>query len=321
MAVNLFETTSELYSFLQHITSDRNPTTATQDILLGYLNQAHIEIVGGGGILNAAAGGGQISDAKQWTWISPTEEILTLSPYEQYSVAVTLDSATATLDSAPVATRALWYAFFDNSVYKIASDAGATLTLDSPVASATGSYDVIIYKLDYTLLSTDIMRMIDEPARVSPQPQQLQVITTDAISDFQLYSRPKKGLVETLAVDLDSDDTPRVVVPTIHDKAQRIKFKFVPVPAALDLISSDPILPKRYRKMIAHLAAFYHLEKRDDQRAAGQLQQARVMFKAMCAEHTSKLTQQGKSRFAQPRLLRSEGFAQSGLSRIKRRGF
>ena len=65
--------------------------------------------------------------------------------------------------------------------------------------------------------------------------------------------------------------------------AQKIDLYFVERPEDLDLVSSDPILPN-YRSLLVHLAAFYHLRKRDDDRAQSHFGTARSMFDALTSE-------------------------------------
>lgn len=318
--MNTFETTSDLYDLLQQLTSDRNPSSTTRDTLLGYLNQAHIEIVNGGGLLNAASSGSQQTAARQWSWLTPTDEIVSIEPFETGNITVTNGSTAATLDSSPADSKANWFLLFDNSIYKIAAHTAATanVTLDSECASDTGSYAYKLYKLTYTLATADVLRLLDDPFRVSPSPKQIGVISEDGITDSWLFSTPKQQLVEQIAFDVNTDDTAQITVSTISDRTQRLRLRLVTVPAELDLISSDPILPKRHRKMIAHLAAFYHLQKRDDARAQGELQIARMLFGHLVSEEERKLGQQGKYQFAKARLLRASTLTGSRFARLFR---
>jgi hypothetical protein len=319
MATNIFETTAELYDYLTHLTGERNPSSATRDILMGHLNQAQLDMLGGGGILNSSGGGRQLSSAKQWSWVPVTEEILSVEPFETNTLSITTGSASATLSTAPAASRLGWFIHFDNSVYKIDANSGTSVTLDSPCASTTGSFTAKLYKLDYTLSTTNVMRMIDEPFRMSPEPKPLSVITNDAITDQHLYSIPNNRLLEALSINYSTDDLPSVRLPSISDRIQRVKFKFIVVPPQLDLVSEDPILPKRHRKLLAHLAAFYHLEKRDNPRAQSQLAIAKSAFHAMCGDQDTKISQQGKWMFAQPRIARTTTRSGSLFSWMKRR--
>lgn len=319
MATNVFETTSELYDFLTHLTGDRNPATTTRDILMGYLNQAHLEVLGGGGILNASGSSKQLTSAKQWSWVPITEEILSVPAYETNTLTVTLGSASATLGTAPAASRQNWYAFFDNSVYKLTANSGTSVTLDSVCASASGDYSVKIYKLDFTLSTTDIMRMTDEPFRMSPDPKPIDTISEDMLSDQFLFQLPKTQNIEALSINYDTDDTPAVRVASISNQIQRVKFKFLIKPSVLDLVSVNPTLPARHRKLLAHLAAFYHLEKRDDARAQTQLGIAKSLFNAMIGDQDTKLSQQGKWMFAQARLPRTITRSGTRFGWMKRR--
>lgn len=317
-----FETTDDLIEFLEHLTGERNPSQLTSAMFRRYLNQAHKEVINGGGILNTTAAGGQKTAARQWSWLPVTDEVVTLAPLETGTITVVNGSATATLDSSPTDSKADWFLQFDGAIYKITAHTGstATVTLDSTCASASGDYSYTLYKLHYTLSTTNVIRMFDDPVRLQPSPKQLSVVSEDAISDRDLYRLPERRLADRIAVDFDTDDTPRIMLSSISDKTQRVRFKFVTEPVDLDGAGNDPILPKRHRKLLAHLAAFYHLEKRDDSRAQGQLQIARMLFGAMVDEQDRKLTQQGKEFFGKPRLKQTRTWGGGRFNWLRSRG-
>jgi hypothetical protein len=321
VAINKFEDTDELVEFLEHLVGDRNPVTLTSNILLGYLNQAHLDVVNGGGLLNTTGAGTQKTSARQWSWLPTTEEILEVPPYEEGTITITNGSASATLDSSPADSKTGWYLYFDNSVYKVSAHtaATATVTLDSDCASESGDFQYKLYKLDFTLSTASVMRLFDEPFRMSPSPEQIQVVSADSISDFERYRSPRHALLERVSVDFSTADAVSVQLSTIYNKTQRIKFKFVTTPADLDPAGTNPILPARHRKLLAHYAAFMHLEKRDDSRAQAQLAIARQQFEALVDEQDRKLSQQGKSMFARARLFQARTRFGAGFAWLKRR--
>lgn len=312
-----FETTSELYDLLTQLTSERNPSSTTRTTLLGLLDSAHRQIINGGGILNTTGSLDQRTSPEQFAWLPVVEEVLILQPYESYTLTVTNGSASATLSSAPSASRTGWYAYFDNSIYKLSGNSGTSVTLDSLCQSSTGDYSVKLYKLDYTLSTTNVLRMTDDPLRVSPGPKQVSVISDDKISDTWLYSAPKVAAITQLSFKLDLDGNVTVRIPSIYDKAQRVLFKLLQRPAELDLVSEDPILPKDYREMIAYLAAHMHLYRRDDTRANQYLALAMTKFREMVNEYRSRFRQQGKYEFAKARLMRAT--TRSGVPNFIRR--
>lgn len=299
-----FETTSELFEYMQQLTGDRNPGTTTRATMLDLLDQAHKEVVSGGGLLNATREDQKTSPA-QWSWLPRTTEIIALKPYEEYTITVTNDSTSATLSSAPSATRLDWFVIFDSSIYRIAANSGTSVTLDSACASTTGTYSAKVYKLDYELTTTDVVRLLDDPFRMSPSPKQIGVVSDDKISDVWLYNTPKHGLIEQIAFNVDTDNTATLRVSSISDRAQRVRLQFLVLPEELDLVGADPILPKQHRKMLAHLAGYYHLLKRDINRAGQLLATAKTLFGLMKAEDEGKYAQQGKWEMGKARLLKS----------------
>jgi hypothetical protein len=283
---------------------------------MGLLDSAHKEIVGGGGILNLTRDGDLRTDPAQWDWLPRTDEIVYINPYETYTISVTLGSTAATLDSAPGSSRTDWFMVFDSSIYRIAANTGTSVTLDSNCASTTGDYSVKVYKQIYDLTTTDVIRNLDDPYRMSPTPKQIGIITDDKITDTWQFRAPIGSLVEQIGFRVDSDNDASIVIPSISDRAQRIKLRLLTVPEELDLVGSDPILPRQHRKMIAHLAAYYHLTKRENSKAIAELQNAKALFQIMNQEYFSKLKQQGKHEFAKPRMRKARPTS-GGPSRMR----
>lgn len=295
-----FETTSELYDLMQQLVGDRNPTTTTRTLMLGFLDDAHKEIVGGGVLLNLTNSQTQKTSPQQFAWIPKVTEVITIEPFESNTITVTNGSASATLGTSPAASRDEWMIEFDGSVYRITANTGTSVTLDSNCASASGSFEARLYKLEYSLSTTNIMRLLDDPFRVSPNPKQIGVVSEDALTDQ--HRRPPHRLLERIDFKIDADGNASVIVGEISNQTQRLRLTLVQTPSTLDLISVDPILPPQHRKMIAYLAAFYLLDKRDDTRAQNNLMIARGLFQNMCMGDRSRLSQQGKGFFGKARL-------------------
>jgi hypothetical protein len=313
-----FETTADLFEYMQQLCSERNPTSTTRTTMLALLDQAHKEVISGGGLLNSSQSGDPRTAAAQWDWLPRTEEIIYLAPLEKYSVTVTGGSAAATLSAAPGSSRVDWLIMFDSSIYRITANTGTSITLDSPCASNTGSYAAQVYKLTHDLATTDVVRLLDDPFRVSPSPQQIGVVTDDKITDTWMYRTPSNSLIQQVAFRVNAEGDATIKLSSVSDRPQRLKLTMLVLPEELDLVGSDPILPRQHRKMLAHLASYYHLVKRDDNKAVACLNNARTLFGLMNKEQMAKLTQQGKYEFARARLPKS--LTRSGTSRNWLRG-
>lgn len=284
MSASLYTTTAQLLAFMQEECNDINPSTATRARFLALLNQAHLEILDGGGKLNETRTGSQKTDARNFNFIGyDNVEFLQLDPATEDTVSVTLDSTSASFATAQAASQAGKTIIIDGVRYTIASHtAGLTaFTLDSVCLSDTGDYNSKWFKSEYNL-----------PAyawRVSAEARLESPISNDAIAivSYDVFKQRRQhrdisfGRPTLIGLKKSDKLLNTLVLDCVPTRRMRLTIYYTKSPQTLDLVSVNPILPPENRKMIAHLAAYYQLAKRDDTRAQENLQNARSAFLAM----------------------------------------
>lgn len=307
------ESTADIYSFLQLEIGDRNPSTATRERLISLIDYAHKEVLLGGGILSSDQSGNQLSHARSWAWLPRTELTFITEPWLTVTVTLSEDSASGSFSAAVAASKAGWFLDVEGARYKIASHTGGAtaFTLDGNFISASGTFSATLYKLDYDLGVTDILRYIDEPHLIAPEVRELGFVTADRLSSLEQYREVKKSPLMTLTILPDNV----LRVGQIQNKKQKVMISYLAKPDTLDLISVDPIIPVEFRKILMHLAAYYHLVKRDDSRALSNLQNAKILWDLM--NTSDKKPSQGYSNLNYGKVVFDHSRAFSGRRRRK----
>lgn len=284
MSASLYITTSQLLALLQEEVNDINPSTATRARYLALLNQAHLEILDGGGRLNETRTGSQKTDARNFNFIGfDNVAFLQLEPATEATVSVTLDSTTAAFASAPAATQAGKTIIIDEVQYTIASHTAAAtaFTLDSMCLSSTGSYTAKWFTSEYNLPAY-AWRVATEARLESPVTnEEIAIVSFDVFKQRRKYRDIAFGRPTLIGLKKSDKLLNTLVLDTVPTRRMRLTVYYSKSPSTLDLVSVNPILPPENRKMIAHLAAYYQLAKRDDTRANENLLNAKSLFMAM----------------------------------------
>ena len=284
MSASLYITTSQLLALMQEECNDINPSTATRNRYLALLNQAHLEILDGGGKLNETRTGSQKTDARNFNFLGyDNVEFLQLEPATEADVSVTLDSTSASFATAQAASQAGKTIIIDGVRYSIASHtAGLTaFTLDSVCLSDTATYPAKWFKSEYNLpayawrVSADAY--LESPVSNDP----ISIVSFDVFKQRRQYRDLAFGRPTLIGLKKSDKLLNTLVIDAVPTRRMRLTIYYTKSPQTLDLVSVNPILPPENRKMIAHLAAYYQLAKRDDTRAERNLADARSLFLAM----------------------------------------
>lgn len=283
-----FDTTIELRTYLQEEVNDTSPDSTTQVKYVSLLDRAHRAVIGGGGELNLDDRGSPIRRPVVFPWaVEATPKILTLLPFQEGSADVTQLSNSVpncTINSSATDLTG-WHVRFsdDPTVYYVSTHSSTTLTLDSAFVGTTGlqtSFEV--FKLRYTLGSDDILLLTDTfRGRV-----QVPVVGSNKMQHRFPLTDVCKGSPTQASIVAQSGGTFTIQFSHYVDELLRLEIPYVKVPVALVAGSVNPIIPNGsgHRVLIAHLAAFYHLRRRDDDRAKDQFATAKNLFDALVTE-------------------------------------
>lgn len=287
----MYDTTSQLKSLLQEEVSDTSPNSDTAARYLALLDRAHKAIVGGGGELNLDDRNNPIRRPVVFPWALATQpKSMILLPKQEGTANVTQLSATALVCSINSSTTNMtgWHIRFDQleTVYYITLHTGTTLTLDSAYIGETGTSTVFeAGKLIYSLGSNDILLLTDK-GNLQTNDGKLSITDRNALAEaFPIYKVTQKTPTQAGILN-QTNGTFSLQMGSWPPEYKRVDFPYVPIPADLDLSTSNPIIPNGsgHRIVIVHLAAFYHLRKRDDDRAQEHFKTAQQLFNSLTTE-------------------------------------
>lgn len=286
-----YNTTQELLTLLQSEVGDTNPTGQTTQRYLNLLDTAHKAIVGGGGELNLDDSGNAIRRPYLFSWAKAEDPIsLTLEPKQSGTADVTQDNASVTI-SINSGTKDLtgWHIRFgqQTTVYRILTHNLQVITLNSTYTEVTASaQDFDCFKLIYTiqpisgsiLLPEDLFRVYYRKTGLSMTDE------AELLDQYPLYG-VKEGYPQLSGIVKQTSSGIIVRFSHYPKDRQKIDLSFVPKPSDLSVTGSNPIIPnEEKRRILVHLAAFYHMRKRDDDRASSHLKTAQQLFDALTTE-------------------------------------
>lgn len=315
-------TTTELRNFLAEEVGDSNPSSTEQIRLLKLLNSAHLEIVGGGGILNVDNKGRPSPRPVLFSWALEAEPltVTTSDPITTGTLLVTQGSTAITFSSAPADSVAGWYLQVDgtSTVYRISAHTAASTsaTLDSSYVDTTAAAATfVVFKLDYSF--GDVSNLIFLPSEYIRGHKDVKSISMVPAAELRnKYPISERSMQEPTVAGIKSftDGILEVQFNAYPEDPSRFELFYVATPAELTTGGVNPILPADDRKILVHLAAYYQLLYRDDAKSKEHLNIARFMFKAMQSKD-SAFREQNDKRF---------GYIApfpGGFSNTRRKGF
>jgi len=286
------DTTTKLKNILAEEVNDTNPTQATQDRFVHLLDRANKAIILGGGELNTDDRGMAIRLPYIFPW-ARSEDPIVFTTEEPISTtgSITKGSTTLTVGAVIASSVADWRVKFENSgiVYKVSAHVAGTdsITLDGAFINETQSaQDLTIFKTDYSLGAAAMAYPIG-PLQIVSQNEGLKECSIVDLNELnkQFPSHISfRGIPKLAGVIKQGDGTLTLRLSHYADDPLRISLEYLPLPSDLDLLGSDTIIPEVHRMTIVHLAAYYHLRKRDDARAQSHLQSAKQLYEAMVTE-------------------------------------
>lgn len=284
-------TTAQLLLRLQQEVRDENSTTDTETRLLGRLNEAYLDLVAGGGILNDTIRGHQSPKPFIFSWaVSQTPLIFnTESPVTSLTATVNQGSTSLTLSSTYATSLAGWFIRVNNrhEAYRISAHTAGTaaVTLDGAyVEDNASAQSCEIFKLDYTigsdiLLPTNGLINYNQDAVVPLLPKSeadKTSVVRNAGQGFptRAFIVKNDGVNKSVTIRFDA----------YTENPERFEFPYVPFPSLLVSGSVDPILPARHNVVLVDHAASLEYDLRDSDSAARYRARAVERFRVMKSE-------------------------------------
>jgi hypothetical protein len=269
---------------------------------LRYVNNAYRSILSGGNEFGIDVG-------EPWVWAQATSpQLLTLLPaYTTGTITVTADSTTASFSSAPSYSVAGWFLILEGvSDVFVASAHTASLTpitLDLAFTGTSGSYNFKAVKLDYAL-STAVCRlvapMVCYKSSVYSGPQEqgkiYEIDTNTMIRKYPLmtlaagipdrYTVTQRGTTDLITVRFNG----------YPDAKTRVEIPYIPVQADLtDSDSSIPVVPFGYRDVLVHMASYYLMLDKSDNRADSEAAIAKAKLLSLVHNNRKQLSLAGNN--------------------------
>lgn len=292
-----YETTTELRDLLAEEVGDTSASTSTLTRFVGLLDRAHKTILSGGGELNMDQRGNPIRRPFLFPWALSSTPIIvnTVAPITAGTASITKDSTSVTMSTSVTPDVANWFIRFNSEeeLYRVATHGGSStaITLDAACVNTTDTAATYtLFKLDYDfgdgsstkiLLPSDSVRAYQSD--IGGQAK-LSIVDLNELSDRYPLFDTSQASPRLLGLVKQGDYSLNLRLSHYPESLERMELQYIPAPTELDTSSENPLIPKHHRTVLVHLAAFYHLRKRDDDRASSHLKSAQNLFDAMIAE-------------------------------------
>lgn len=286
-----FETTTQLVQEVEFMMGEpTDGTSAQRTRILNRLDDAHKEIVSGGGILNIGNRGNVERDPVVFPWAKSKTRLVvnTEAPITTGTVSINKSSTALTFTSGPAASVADYFIRIANQpeVYRISAHTAASTsaTLDGGFIgdNITGA-EYEVFRLFYTFGTGNGLLLPLSPLLLSGF-WRVNITSEKSLEAAFPLHLVQKDLPQLATVVKQDATTITIRLSHYTNDIERMELEFVPIPSTLDLVSSDPVIPKHRRKILSHLTAYYMLRDNDDTRAQSHLSDAKNLFEALVNE-------------------------------------
>lgn len=259
---------------------------STQALL--YLNIAHKKIVAGSCELDPES-------SEIWNWArSRRPKTIVLEPViTTGSVTTTQNNADITFSSAPANSVNDYFIKISThkDIFRILSHTAAMTiaTLDSNYTGSSGSgQSYQMYKLEYTIGSSDILKLISPFRAYRDSATEVYVVDT-----FQMERQwPLRDIISgnpefaSIVNETNGTVTIRFNKYLAASTYQRVDVDYVPIPSDLT-ISPDttPLIPSHFRSVLADYALYLLYSDKNDSRAPEAFELASRGYKMMLSDH------------------------------------
>jgi hypothetical protein len=297
-----FETTEELATLVEsELGHTVHPSSQRSDIE-SHLDRAHKVVLSGGGFLNRDDYGKRMSKDAVFAFArAPQPKVVTLvPPIDTILATTTQGSTTVTLSGAPQGANSVagWFiqVMGTSTAYRIQTHVAAstTVTLDSAYVDLAATNEVCsIFKLQYTLGGSDILRLIG-PLRIYGDEPVITITDKDEMLDRIALDGFTLRVPEYCSVINEDNGTYTLQFSSTPSEYVRIEADYVPIPGTLTggVSGTNPVIPRQFRELLAHVALYFMQIRNDDNRANTHLKIAQDMF-AELIDWNDKLYAQG----------------------------
>ena len=272
------------------------PTDGTSDFdskVMDYINRAYQAVWEGGSEI--------VPDVREdWIWLYK-KGILTHTPaFNLGTITVTKNSTALTFSQVPVDAQSNaisvqgWYLMgigaLDAMVIASHTSGQTNATLDSPWTVASGSYSFQCFNLEYDL-NSDVMELMSPMwVRTTIQsfpwdPAKVAGMDLEAIRTMWPLDRIVAGVPSAFALIADR----RIRFNTYPVDLLRVEYDYKMQPADLtNGAQEQPLIPYRFRRILADLACFYLQTDKNDSRAALNFKLGENMLRAMQRDNRNR---------------------------------
>lgn len=281
------------------------PTDSTSDFYaaaLRYVNRAYQTIWMGGGELDPS-----LVNTTWWWLRRGTPGTLTLQPeITTGTVSVTNNSASITFSSAPsVSVADFHFKVTDHAdVFRVETHtaAAAAATLDSVYTGDTDTAAAYwVRKIEYDL-RTDVMALTGPMRAYQDNVYDIHMMETKEVERIWPLAQLDTGIPKAYSVIRDrfSTDNP-TRIRFSHagglDSTDliRVDYDYFFMPSDLADDTTEPRLPRQYRKILSDLAAGWLMMDKNDNRAPSLITAAKSGLQAMAKENRRRWQMGGRA--------------------------
>lgn len=267
------------------------PTDGTSDYetkVLEWLNRAYLEICGGVCPLAPDVN-------EDWWWLrSANPGVLVLQPKKSLTAAITNNSTTVTLSAVEDDSLVGWFMKVpgQGDVFRVSAHTAGTdaVTLDSVYTRTTNATaSVEFHKVDYTL-PTDLDKIIYPIRAYQDGEHEIDGVETRTLNRDYPLATVNSGVPREFS--LIGEQTIRFSHSggTSDGDYIRVDFDYLILPTLLtDSGSEEPLLPRKYRYVLADYALFLVFTDMEDTRADGIGAFVRANLTNMALENNDRM--------------------------------
>jgi hypothetical protein len=265
----------------------REPTDGTSDLnaqAIVHLNRAYQGIWGGGSELDP-------NIHEKWWWLRKDDQgVLTLNPvHDDGTISVTNNSTTITFSSAPSTSMAgRHFKVNDHAdVFVISSHTAETVggVLESVYTGATNtaaSYRAM--HLDYDL-ATDLLHIRAPIIAYQDGRQEIDIIDLENLTRRWPLNERSSGVPRDASMIGQKKIRFSHYGGTSSTDLIKLDYEYTKEPSDLADNSTEPLVPRQYRKILADWALAFVLEDKSDDKSDKAIILAQQGLKAMAKEH------------------------------------
>lgn len=234
---------------------------------------------------------------RDWWWLYTQSNIILQPAYTTGTVSVTQNSTGITLSATVATSRAGWYFKVDGwpDVFKVSAHTAGTaaMTLDSVYTgdtNATATYKLFDVEYD---LPADFARLYAPLRAHQGGPHEVYSLSLREFNEQFPISQIQTGIPDRFTF-MDSNTLRFNRYIAADDDYVRLDVPYMATVTDLtDSGSEEPLVPARYRHVLADLGTYFLMFDKEDPKTEGMLAQAKSGLKAMQNEQDARVARMG----------------------------